>query len=322
MEHNIYLLIILIFINFIFLYFQNFFSRILNIYDVPDNKRKFHKSPVPLIGGPIIGLNFILIIFLSQFLFLKIEIFICCLFFFIVGFMDDKVKLNPFDKLFLNIIILLFFFGFNENLLISKVNLFNINFEFNFLFSLLFSILCILLFVNSLNLFDGINLQTLAYCLIILIFLSIKDHFSPHLYFIIIPILFLIYPNYRSKLFLGDSGVYLLGSFIALTVIDFHNYGMKINTEEILILMMIPGFDMFRLFVQRIYNKKNPFDGDRNHLHHLLLIKYGYNKTIFFIMILIILPIISITLIDSRIIITLYTLLYLLLIFRLKSIEF
>jgi len=321
MESNVYLLIFIIFINLIFLYFQNFFSRIINIYDVPDKKRKFHKSPVPLIGGPIIGLNFILMIFLFKFLFLKIEIIICCLFFFIVGFIDDKFKLNPFNKFFLNIVILLFFFGFNENLLISKVNIFNINIEFNFLFSLLFSILCILLFVNSLNLFDGINLQTLSYCLIILIFLTLKDPLSLHIYFIMTPILFLMYSNSKSKLFLGDSGVYLLGCFIALTIIDFHNYGVKIKTEEILILMMVPGFDMFRLFVQRIYNKRNPFDADRNHLHHLLLRKFGYSKTILIIILLISLPIISLTLIDNRIIIMLYTLLYLHLILRLRSIN-
>ena len=45
---------------------------------------------------------------------------------------------------------------------------------------------------------------------------------------------------------------------------------------------MVPGIDMLRLFIQRLLNKQNPFYGDRNHIHHLLLKKYGYNKTIFF----------------------------------------
>ena len=34
---------------------------------------------------------------------------------------------------------------------------------------------------------------------------------------------------------------------------------------------MIPGIDMLRLFIFRIKNKKNPFSGDNNHIHHLLL---------------------------------------------------
>ena len=43
----------------------------------------------------------------------------------------------------------------------------------------------------------------------------------------------------------------------------------QIVPEEIFIIMMVPGLDMFRLFIQRLLNK-NPF-GDRNHIHHLLL---------------------------------------------------
>ena len=36
--------------------------------------------------------------------------------------------------------------------------------------------------------------------------------------------------------------------------------------------MMLPGIDMLRLFLERIL-KKNPFKGDRNHLHHLFYLK-------------------------------------------------
>ena len=34
--------------------------------------------------------------------------------------------------------------------------------------------------------------------------------------------------------------------------------------------MLVPGFDMFRLFILRILNKKNPFSPDENHVHHIL----------------------------------------------------
>ena len=33
---------------------------------------------------------------------------------------------------------------------------------------------------------------------------------------------------------------------------------------------MIPGIDMLRLFLIRIKNKKNPFNPDNKHLHHLI----------------------------------------------------
>ena len=41
---------------------------------------------------------------------------------------------------------------------------------------------------------------------------------------------------------------------------------------------MLPGLDMLRVFIERIFKKKNPFLADRNHLHYLLLDK-GLNLT-------------------------------------------
>ena len=38
-------------------------------------------------------------------------------------------------------------------------------------------------------------------------------------------------------------------------------------------------------------NRKNPMHGDKNHLHHLIFIKYGFNKAIFIYLALINLPI-------------------------------
>ena len=37
---------------------------------------------------------------------------------------------------------------------------------------------------------------------------------------------------------------------------------------------------MARLFIQRILKKKNPFEADSNHLHHLLLKKFSPSKVI------------------------------------------
>ena len=39
--------------------------------------------------------------------------------------------------------------------------------------------------------------------------------------------------------------------------------------------MIIPGLDLMRLFIIRIYNGKNPFTPDRKHLHHILLSKHN-----------------------------------------------
>lgn len=320
MSNNFFLLPLLLILNFIFFYFFKYFSDLINIYDIPDKKRKFHKFPVPLIGGVIIMLNFIILILFSNFYASSFfSIFIFSLLFFLIGFVDDKFNLLPSSKFFLNIFILLFFFSLNENLLIKELNFFNIDLKFNYFFSYFFSILCILLFVNSVNLFDGINLQSLIYCGVTLLFIYFKN--STFIY--IIPILFvlilLMYFNYNNKLFLGDSGIYLLSSFIAFNVLNLYSLNKQIVPEEIFIIMMVPGLDMFRLFIQRLLNKKNPFYGDRNHIHHLLLKKYGYKVTILILLLLVTIPVLSTLLFKYAYIIVSYVIIYCLLIAKLHG---
>ena len=317
MNNYIYLIAIILLTNFISFYFFKYLSNLINVYDFPDNKRKLHKFQ-PFIGGTIIMLNFLILILFNNF-FNYNHIFIFSLLFFLIGFIDDKFNLLPLNKFFLNIFVLLFFFGFNETLLIDELNFLKIDFEFNYFFSYFFSILCILLFVNSVNLFDGINLQSLIYCGVTLLFIYFKN--STFIY--IIPILFvlilLMYFNYNNKLFLGDSGIYLLSSFIAFNVLNLYSLNKQIVPEEIFIIMMVPGLDMFRLFIQRLLNKKNPFYGDRNHIHHLLLKKYGYKVTILILLLLVTIPVLSTLLFKYAYIIVSYVIIYCLLIAKLHG---
>ena len=68
---------------------------------------------------------------------------------------------------------------------------------------------------------------------------------------------------------------------------------------------MIPGVDMLRLFFFRLFNKKNPFKADKNHLHHILLTRYGYKVTITMITILIVFNLILLKLDINKLIIIL-----------------
>ena len=85
---------------------------------------------------------------------------------------------------------------------------------------------------------------------------------------------------------------------------------------------MLPGLDMLRVFLIRIFNKKNPFSPDRNHVHHLLIAQ-GFNahKALIVILVLILFPILLnyFTKIDSINIILFYVFFYSLFIFCLKK---
>jgi UDP-GlcNAc:undecaprenyl-phosphate GlcNAc-1-phosphate transferase len=55
--------------------------------------------------------------------------------------------------------------------------------------------------------------------------------------------------------------------------------------------MLIPGLDMLRLFFERIVSGKNPFQADRNHLHHLLINNFSFSTSILILLILFFAPI-------------------------------
>ena len=90
---------------------------------------------------------------------------------------------------------------------------------------------------------------------------------------------------------MGDSGVYLFSFILSFIIIKQYNFNDAWTADFIFILMMVPGIDMLRLFVLRIYNKKNPFRADKKHIHHFLLDKFSYKKTILILNGFIILPI-------------------------------
>jgi UDP-GlcNAc:undecaprenyl-phosphate GlcNAc-1-phosphate transferase len=103
--------------------------------------------------------------------------------------------------------------------------------------------------------------------------------------------------NYYGKHILGDAGSLMLSSFVGFLTIKFVNENLNTprfsnSFEQLFLIFLIPGTDMLRLFVERIFKKKNPFIGDNNHLHHFLLKKNSLIKTLLIYLLLINFPII------------------------------
>ena len=88
----------------------------------------------------------------------------------------------------------------------------------------------------------------------------------------ILLILFILQFNIRNKIFLGDSGIYLLGIILSLSLIYEHNIQKNIIfSDEIFFLLILPGVDLLRLSINRLLKQKNLFFGDRNQIHHSLI---------------------------------------------------
>ena len=325
--------VVLILINLIF--FKNYktISKFLNVYDYPDNKRKTHKNPTPLIGGFIIlivsvyCILFTLIFDQKLFLFNsynELLVFLIVTFlFFIVGLLDDKYEINHNLKLILFTIFIILLMIFDKDLILQNIN-FTFRekfFDLGFL-GYFFSILCFLLFINAFNMIDGINGQAVTYTIFLLIVLITNN--IQMIYFISLIftlIIFLIF-NFNTKMFLGDSGTLLIGFIISYFFIKSYNNNNIFYSDEIVLIMLVPGFELLRLAIFRIFKKKHPFKADRNHIHHLILKKHKFLNTFIIIQILFIVPYILFGYLDNSIIILIFTfILYSLIIYRYSSIK-
>ena len=310
-----------ILLNLFIFYFFDSLKKKINIYDYPDKKKKLHKKAIPLMGGVIFLFNLILFLVLNNLSLTTIElsILLCSASFLLIGIFDDKFDLSPYFKFFSLAVILLIFFIFNEKMIITSFDIYNYNIRFSKNIGIFFSILCILLFVNALNLFDGINLQSSLYGLFCLTFLIFRGLFFEIILIIIIPLFLIIYLNNKNKTFMGDSGTLFLGSIISLIVIANYTKTNFLTTDEIFLLMFLPGMDMLRLFIERIFHGKNPLIGDREHLHHYFVRLYNYRFSILSIFVISILPLLINFFIRSEFVIIFFTIFYFVLLVFLKK---
>jgi UDP-GlcNAc:undecaprenyl-phosphate GlcNAc-1-phosphate transferase len=310
-----------ILLNLFIFYFFDSLKKKINIYDYPDQKKKLHKRATPLMGGVIFLFNLILFLMLNNLSLttLELSILLCSASFLLIGISDDKFNLSPYFKFLSLAIILLIFFIFNEKMIITSFNIYNYEIRFSENIGISFSILCILLFVNALNLFDGINLQSSLYGLFCLTFLIFRGLFFEIISIIIIPLLLIIHLNSKNKTFMGDSGTLFLGSIISLIVIANYTKTNFLTTDEIFLLMFLPGMDMLRLFIERIVHGKNPLIGDREHLHHYFVRLYSYRFSISSIFAISILPLLINFFIRSEFVIIFFTIFYFVLLVFLKK---
>ena len=91
---------ILILISIMAIIYVDKISKKIIVYDKPDNLRKIHSVPTPLIGGLIFYVNICLnvILFFNELNFgLRLIILLLLLysFFFTIGFLDDKFSITP-----------------------------------------------------------------------------------------------------------------------------------------------------------------------------------------------------------------------------------
>ena len=291
------------------------FCKKKKLYDIP-TLRKVHSAPIPRLGGitfipsMMISAVAVLLIIATNNIQDKISLSMWSVGFILslsiiysVGIIDDLIGLNAKVKFAAQILAasIIPFFGLQINNLYGLFGIYEIP-------SVIGIPLTILIFVfidNALNLIDGID--GLATSLSIIALLGFFYCFVPYdliAYEVMIAGLLgvlAVYLYYNmwgkvekgTKIFMGDSGSLTLGFFLAflfVKAIAVNPNVMPMSPKRILIaysLLIIPTFDVVRVVLHRIRNRKPIFDADKCHIHHKIL-AMGYNQhyTLFIIILL------------------------------------
>lgn len=239
-----------------------------------NNSGKSHQSYtnnnyVPLSGG----------IFILIFLFVFVENYIFIFFIFILfnlGFLADLNIFNsPSQRFIFQIILISLIVNFLDIQINDlRIDLINSILQ-NSLINLIFCSLCFLVLINGSNFIDGNNCLSIGYYLLITFVLSkisylynIQFFFeiNQFIFFLIILLIF----NFFNKLYLGDSGIYLLSFTIGYLLVNIYRETNYISPYFIVNLLWYPSFEILFSFFRKLKSKYSPMKPDTFHLHQLL----------------------------------------------------
>ncbi len=232
----------------------------------------FGNKKVPLSGG-------IFLTILSLFLFQSYN-YTFCLFIlsiFIIGFLSDINYLSsPKVRLLIqSVLIGIFVYLLDVKIFPTKFILLDLLLENNY-FKYLFSIFCLLILINGSNFIDGLNGLMIGYftLIILLIFylgyhniLNLDQHLIINL---ILVLIFLFLMNINEKLFMGDSGSYVLSLICGYFLIKTYELNQEVSPFFIVLLLWYPCFENLFSIVRKFILKRSPMFADNNHFHQLL----------------------------------------------------
>lgn len=287
-----------------------------SILDIPQEERKVHKSPIPVIGGIIIFIVFIVLNFAFSNMFFESDGTFTfsigmSVILFLVGVIDDRIDVNPLLKLKVEILFAIIFLasGICDNFFIIDASS-----KILFVLQYIFYVVLIVGTINALNLIDGID--GLAGCVFLICFLWIAGYAFVNKQFYMVntalilvgALLGFLYYNFSSsrKIFLGDGGTLFLSS---LVICCFFITSSNSGSANIIILnrfvlgfsalIGLPIIDALIVFKNRIKRGKSPFNADRSHIHHRLLVVFGSQKKVTMVLCLYILFVLVSTMLIS-----------------------
>jgi UDP-GlcNAc:undecaprenyl-phosphate GlcNAc-1-phosphate transferase len=263
-------------------------ARGLGLVDWPDGRRKLHRRPIPVVGGPVlliaVGVAVAVVFGRSPWLgelalaeavpligLLAAAVVLC-----VVGMADDRRLLRGRHKVLGQLLAAGIVIAMGVQ--VDTVRLFNRSFDLGLL-SIPFTLFLLLGAINSLNLIDGMDGLLSSVALIICLALGVLAVLSGK--FIAASIAFalagsllgFLFFNFPpASVFLGDSGSMVIGLTVGVLAIHSCLKGpATIALAAPTALLTIPIFDTAAAILRRKLTGRSIYSTDRGHLHHSLL---------------------------------------------------
>lgn len=269
MHFYIYLILTIIFILLLNKYF---ISKKILVSETGDIHQKFaSKLKIPLTGG--------IFLFIASLFFIKenLLIFYCfTLGMLVLGvFSDLKFIKSAKIRLFFQILIVfIFIIIIDLKILDTRIYFINSILSYNMV-NYIFVCFCVLIVINGSNFLDGLNTLNIGYYILIslvIFYLNLNQDISVNnfpLNMFIISLLSIYILNFLNKLYLGDSGSYLLGFVFSILLIKLYETNNQLSPFFIILLLWYPSYENLFSMIRKNIFKKSAMQPDSKHLHQL-----------------------------------------------------
>ena len=159
-----------------------------------------------------------------------------------------------------------------------------------------FTLLCLVGLLNAVNMADGKNGIVIGQALIWSAFLLVHlpPAAVPTMAAVAAALAVLLPFNMRGRLFLGDGGSYAVSALFGLLAIYCYNHAFAaVGADDVALLFAVPVLDTLRLVAARVLQRRSPFAGGRDHLHHYLHARIGWPRGLMVYLGLVALPILG-----------------------------
>jgi UDP-GlcNAc:undecaprenyl-phosphate GlcNAc-1-phosphate transferase len=254
------------------------------LVDRPDNKRKFHKKPVPRVGGVAVAFAYFCMLGLLYLAGSAVDVSADALTFAIrllpamvvvslTGLLDDLFQLAPWQKLIGQVIAGVL--AYTSGIQITATP-FGFSLEW---WSLPLTVGWLVLCANAVNLIDGLDgLAGGIGCMVsaAAVVTAVIEH-DAVIGLTAAPLVgailgFLRYNRHPATVFLGDCGSLFIGFMLGCYAVLWSGHASTpLGMMAPLMALSIPLLDTFLAIVRRFLRKHPIFLPDRSHVHHRLL---------------------------------------------------